>query len=126
MKKRDEISDPNSCLNRAGEDETIFTLRAHDIAFPYTVRQWAEERVRLGKNEPDDEQITSALNDAREVEEQHLGEAADAIYAVLGLVPAMNAADGRDKAVGAAQRMDLLYILRTVRNSRRNQGAKLR
>jgi len=96
MKKRDEISDPNSCLNRAGEDETIFTLRAHDIAFPYTVRQWAEERVRLGKNEPDDEQITSALNDAREVEEQHLGEAADAIYAVLGLVPAMNAADGRD------------------------------
>lgn len=48
MIKRDEISDPYSCLNRASDDEPIFVLRAHDKIAPYVVRQWASAYV-LGK-----------------------------------------------------------------------------
>jgi hypothetical protein len=40
--KRDEIANPNSCLNRAADDEPIFVLRANDELAAQMVRQWAE------------------------------------------------------------------------------------
>lgn len=54
MLKRDELSDPNSCLNRADDDELIFVLIGHDVASPHAIEQWVLKRVLLGKNHPDD------------------------------------------------------------------------
>jgi hypothetical protein len=67
MKKKDELSDPNSCLNRAWGDEYIFVLLERDESAPKMIREWCAERIRLGKNKPEDEQITSALDMADEI-----------------------------------------------------------
>ena len=42
MIKRDELANPNSCINKAGDDEPVFVLRAHDPAAPEIVREWAD------------------------------------------------------------------------------------
>ena len=42
MKKRDEIDNIESCLNRAEEDEPLFVLRANDELAPAIVLEWAE------------------------------------------------------------------------------------
>jgi len=56
MIKRDEITNPDSCLNRAADDEPIFVLRAHDKTAPHVVRAWANgyafEKGGLGKMNP--------------------------------------------------------------------------
>lgn len=52
MRKRDELTDPNSCINRAREDEWTFVLLGRDKAAPVAVRAWVEERIRLGKEHP--------------------------------------------------------------------------
>jgi hypothetical protein len=43
--KRDEIANPNSCLNKAADDEPIFVLRANDPVAAAIVRIWAERYV---------------------------------------------------------------------------------
>ena len=60
MRKRDEMADPSSCLNRAADDEWTFVLLGRDRAAPAAIRAWIEERVRLGKNLPTDRQILEA------------------------------------------------------------------
>lgn len=60
MIKHEELKDPNSCLNRALPAEMIFVLLARDVAAVPTVRFWISERIRLGKNKPDDPQIVEA------------------------------------------------------------------
>lgn len=42
MIKLRELDDPNSCINRAADDEPVFVLRAHDPAAPEIVREWAD------------------------------------------------------------------------------------
>lgn len=42
MIKRDEIANPNSCINKAADDEPIFVLRAHDPVAPEIVREWSD------------------------------------------------------------------------------------
>jgi hypothetical protein len=61
MKKKQEIENPDSCLNKAREDERIFVLLARDAAAPAAIRAWAMERIRLGKNQESDAQIVEAL-----------------------------------------------------------------
>lgn len=61
MKKHDELTDPRSCMNRARDDEWVFVLLGRDAAAPVAVRAWIAERIRLGKNKLDDEQITEAI-----------------------------------------------------------------
>lgn len=39
MIKRDEVSNPNSCLNRAKDDEMVFVLLARDEAAAHMVGQ---------------------------------------------------------------------------------------
>ncbi len=39
--KKEALADPNSCVNKAKDDEPIFTLRAQDKTAPRTVRMWA-------------------------------------------------------------------------------------
>lgn len=60
MRKRDELSDPNSCMNRARDDEWTFVLLGRDVAACTAVAAWIAERIRLGKNKPDDPQIAEA------------------------------------------------------------------
>jgi hypothetical protein len=68
MKKAKELSDPNSCMNRARPDEWTFVLLARDAAAPSTIRYWAAERIRLGKNNLSDPQILEALACANAME----------------------------------------------------------
>lgn len=60
MRKRDELTDPSSCMSRAKDDEWTFVLLGRDAAAAATVRFWIEERIRLGKNERTHPQIVEA------------------------------------------------------------------
>lgn len=60
MLKRDELTNPNSCLNKARDDEMTFVLLGRDSAAAVTIRMWIEARILLGKNTRDDAQIREA------------------------------------------------------------------
>ncbi len=70
MRKLDELIDQSSCLNKAKMGELLFVLLERDVAAPATIRFWAEKRIRLGKNQPSDAQITEALELADKMERQ--------------------------------------------------------
>ena len=72
MRKREEIADPNSCLNRAADDEIIFVLLARDLASPAAILEWALERCRQGKNRVIDGQIAEALQCALDMGRQYV------------------------------------------------------
>ena len=61
MRKQEELTDPSSCLSRAGDGELLFVLLGRDIAAPATIRFWVRQRIALRKNERDDPQIQEAL-----------------------------------------------------------------
>lgn len=63
MIKRDELTDPSSCTNRAREDEALFVLRGHDVTSAATVQHWVNRRIEIGKNKWEDSQIVGAMND---------------------------------------------------------------
>jgi hypothetical protein len=69
MLKRNELSDPTSCLNKARDDEWLFVLLGRDAAAPAAIRAWVSERYRLGLNQPSDLKIVHALEAARKMEE---------------------------------------------------------
>jgi hypothetical protein len=60
MRKRDELTDPESCMSRARDDEMTFVLLGRGPAAPAAIRAWIAERIRLGKNQPDDHQVAAA------------------------------------------------------------------
>lgn len=60
MTKLKELTTPNSCLNKAGEDEMLFILLARDPAAPVAIAAWIEERIRIGRNKIDDPKILEA------------------------------------------------------------------
>lgn len=60
MIKKDEISNPSSCLNRATDDEPLFVLRGKDVTAPDVIRDWCFRRIDAGKNQKGDEQIKQA------------------------------------------------------------------
>lgn len=60
MIKKIELLEPDSCLNKADDNERLFILLARDCAAPETIRFWIEERIRLGKNDRNDPQIVEA------------------------------------------------------------------
>lgn len=72
MKKKDELTNPDSCLSRATEDEWVFVLLGRDKTTANTIRFWVSERVRLGKNKVTDYQIVSAMEVARAIDLEHL------------------------------------------------------
>lgn len=49
--KRDEVADPNSCLNRAADDEPVFVLRAKDPLAAKLVEDWAARALLAGLHE---------------------------------------------------------------------------
>lgn len=60
MRKREELSQSDSCLNKAHDDEMLFVLLGRDPAAVVAVRAWIEERIRLGKNKRTDVKIADA------------------------------------------------------------------
>lgn len=61
MRKTDELADPNGCLNRAYDDEMLFVLLGRDRAAAETIKFWCGERLRLGLNNPGDQQLVDAV-----------------------------------------------------------------
>jgi len=49
--KRDELADPNSCLNRADSAEPIFVLRGSDPLTPKLIEDWAARAVLASVHE---------------------------------------------------------------------------
>jgi hypothetical protein len=68
MRKRDELTDPASCLNRAHGGEMVFVLLGRDEDAPDTIRDWIKRRIRRGKNQPGDPQMLDAEACARTME----------------------------------------------------------
>lgn len=48
--KAEVLADPNSCLNKAGDDEPIFVLRANDPLAPEAIEKWALEYIKTKTN----------------------------------------------------------------------------
>lgn len=72
MRKRDELNNPAGRMARARDDEMTFVLLGRDAAAPAAIRAWAAERIRLGKNRPDDPQIVEAEECARIMEAERV------------------------------------------------------
>lgn len=70
MLKRDEIETPESCFNKAQDNERLFVMLARDPAAPVAIRAWIAERIRLGKNVSDDAQIREARECANLMESE--------------------------------------------------------
>ena len=68
MKKYFERARPDSCWNKAKEDETVFCLLGRDKAAPAAIRYWCMERIRMGLNKPEDSQMIYAIACARNME----------------------------------------------------------
>ena len=68
MIKARELDHPQSCLNKAAEDEPLFVLRAKDLSAPETIRFWVESRKRLRLNAYYDDQLNEALSIAGQME----------------------------------------------------------
>lgn len=82
MKKRDELTHPDSCMARASDDEPVFVLLGRDAAATGTIRRWTQLRLELGRNRPDDAQIASALETAEAMERYRSSTAAPAVSVV--------------------------------------------
>jgi len=70
MRKKDELSRPQSCMGHAHPQEMTFVLLGRDAAAPATIRAWCAERIRLGKNVATDEQIVEAMACAETMEKE--------------------------------------------------------
>jgi hypothetical protein len=68
MMKYREADDVSSCWNRAKRYEMVFVLLERDAAVPSTIRHWIAERIRLGRNQPGDDQLVEAELIAKQIE----------------------------------------------------------
>jgi hypothetical protein len=68
MIKSAERSNTNSCWNKAWDDELVFVLLERDESTPVAIRAWVADRLKRGKNKPNDPQIVAALEDAHSIE----------------------------------------------------------
>lgn len=60
MTKRENIDNPNSCWNKARDDEQVFILLERDEAMAATLRSWADNRIRLEIDKSTSPKITAA------------------------------------------------------------------
>jgi hypothetical protein len=73
VRKREELTNPNSCLNRARDDEWVFSLLGRDPATPGTIRFWIRERIKLGKSKPGDPELVEAELQAQAILDEQGG-----------------------------------------------------
>lgn len=60
MQKNFELTNADSCWNKAADDEELFVLRGTDPAAPAAIEAWRMERIALGLNDINDDKIASA------------------------------------------------------------------
>lgn len=60
MMKKEEIKNPDSCLNRSEDEEFVFVLTSRDVCAPLAIRAWIEARLVTGKNKSTDQQLREA------------------------------------------------------------------
>lgn len=70
MTKLDELSNPDSCLSKAMDNEMTFILLARDASAPAAILAWVADRVAWGRNKLSDPQIVSAMECAARMERQ--------------------------------------------------------
>jgi hypothetical protein len=70
--KKDELANPNSCINRAQDDEPTFVLLARDPAAPQAILDWVHRRIVLAKNKMSDQQIQEATQIAKDMTDWRL------------------------------------------------------
>lgn len=58
------LTDQNSCLMKAAEDEPLFVLRARDPLAAECVRYWANRAISTGSHEPDKGMSAHTIADA--------------------------------------------------------------
>ena len=68
MRRIDEFTNPDSCFNKADNEEPVFVLLARDPSAPIAIRVWVALRIKDGKNQMGDTQTTEALKLADEME----------------------------------------------------------
>jgi hypothetical protein len=61
MIKSEELTNPNSCMSKAKDNEMTFVLLGRDADAPETIRFWCRRRIMRGKNKPTDPQILEAI-----------------------------------------------------------------
>lgn len=70
MLKRDELTNPDSCMRRALPDERTFVLLARDRTAPWVIRFWCLLRWVFRKNKWSDPQIVEALDCAQRMDDE--------------------------------------------------------
>ena len=68
MIKREELSNPDSCINRAEDHEPVFVLRANDPVAAQVVMYWCE----LARIYHELEKIREASALAQEMDDYHM------------------------------------------------------
>lgn len=106
MKKINEMQKDDSCFNKANDDEFMFILLGRDKAAPYAIRCWASERIRLGNNKAEDEQIVNALILAQQIEKSHAEEGQQ----VAGLIEMIPVESSQILAIGHCIETNTLAI----------------
>lgn len=64
MKKLEELTTPDSCINRAENDEPVFVLRANDALAAACVDHWVNMAIGTGIHEE------YKLNEAHEIAQE--------------------------------------------------------
>lgn len=72
MLKIKEKNSPDSCWNKAKDDEIVFVLLDRDPVAPAVIRYWIRERIRAGLNGPNDSKLLEASKCANKMELKHL------------------------------------------------------
>ena len=104
MRKKDELSLKDTCMQHAHPSEMVFVLLSRDAAAPAAIRAWVAERLRLGKNAPADEQITEALACADTMEKEGRVWADQPVHYPLGMGEESRRLHREYNALEAAQR----------------------
>lgn len=68
MIKMKEISEKDSCWNKANGFDMVFVLIEKDLAAADTIRFWIKKRIELGKNKIGDAQLLEAEACAKYIE----------------------------------------------------------
>ena len=63
MTRSENLSDPNSCFNKANNDEPIFVLRAKDLTSIQVIAYWIHLRIQSKMNT----RLDTKMQNAREL-----------------------------------------------------------
>jgi hypothetical protein len=73
MKKKHELGNIESTLNKAGDDEMLFILRAQDISSPLVILEW----IKINFETAQEGKLQEAFNTALEIRRNTFRKQAD-------------------------------------------------